>query len=153
MRVFKHLIALADIAVGFLGLFIIIFAVTRPCLRDTTAALAQKDAELAQLQQKLHELEELQLPESATGRQMSDAEAGKIILTDSEIRVDLNGKKSTFASVDAFQSATAGLTWPQIVVLYVDRRVTFDKVVEVIDYLKQTQQNISVRIAARSVRH
>jgi hypothetical protein len=144
MRVFKHLVAMADIAVGFLGLFFIIFAVARP----NSAADFSQLQELDRLKQKLHELETLQLAPSKSGKSLPKEERASITLSVDGIRIRIRGAEAVSATHENFRAVAAKIKWPAEVIYYIDRRITFEKVVSVIDVLKQLQPNITVRIAA-----
>ena len=145
MRVFKHLVAMADIAVGFLGLFFIIFAVARP---NSAVDSTGQQEEFERLKEKLHELETLELAPSQSGRSLPNKELASIMLTPDGIRIVVRGSASVSTTHDDFRSTAAKINWPGEVVYYIDRRVTFEKVVSVIDALKQLRPHIAVRIAA-----
>lgn len=148
MRAFKHLIPLADVAVGFLGLFFIIFTVTRPDLNESVAQAKEREKTVRQLQEKIRELEKLHLASAHSGKPLAEMEAASITLTENEIRVNLKQRETVFANSGAFQSAAAKIDWPPEVVLYIDQRIPFARVVVLIDALKQVQDGITVRIAA-----
>jgi len=148
MRVFKHLIALADIAVGFLGLFFIIFAITQPGQHETSAQTNEREKAFHQLQERIHELEKLQLAGTRAGRPLPGAETASVTLTENEIRIRVRQQESAFSDSRTFQNAASKLDWPSEIVLYVDQRIPFARVVEIIDALKQIQGEITVRIAA-----
>lgn len=148
MRVFKYLVALADISVGFLGLFFIIFAITRPTLVETIAEKARNRETIEKLQQKIRELEEINLAKASSGNPLSDKDAASITIRRKSITMAHQGHESRYRDPAGFARAAQRLDWPASVILYVDRRVAFDRIVQVIDALRQSNAEISVRIAA-----
>lgn len=145
MRVFKHLMALADIAVGFLGLFFIIFAVTRPAMHNSSGS--RSDAQIRELEEKIRVLEELKLSNSESGKTMSDEKAASITIAREHVRLNLPGSSPIVSSHERFADAIAGAALPETAVLYVDRSIAFDRVVHVIDRVKQLKPGIVIRIA------
>jgi biopolymer transport protein ExbD len=149
MKVFKYLAALADISVGFLGLFFVIFSVTRPSLQTTARERQQLEQTVRQLQDEIRQLEEIKLAKSrSAGKKLATAGAAKIMITGQAITAEISGRKSSFATINSFVAGTQAWRWPANVILYVDYRVPFERVVHVIDALKQTNEDISVQIAA-----
>lgn len=149
MKVFKYLVALADISVGFLGLFFVIFAVTRPSLPNVARAREQLEQTLQQLRDDIRQLEEIKLAQSRhAGKTLADKAAAKIIVTGQSLVVERAGRQTRFATLEAFAAGVRNWRWPASVVLYVDYRVPFEQVVGVIDALKQNQDDIAVQIAA-----
>jgi biopolymer transport protein ExbD len=146
MKVFKYLVALADISVGFLGLFFVIFSVTRPSLSLDRQKLEQT---VQRLRSEIRQLEEIKLAQSRhPGKALSGQDAGKIIVTGQSLVVELAGRQKRFLTLADFVAGAQGWSWPGSVVLYVDHRVPFEQVVGVIDALKSSNQEISVQIAA-----
>lgn len=148
MKVFKHLVALADISVGFLGLFFIIFAITRPTFSPALAEKQRLEKTLEQLRADIRQLEQIKLAKSSAARQNTSADAAKITVALHELTVELRGRQSRFPNPAAFARSASKFNWPENVVLLIDHRVSFDKVVAVIDALKQINKNITVQIAA-----
>lgn len=149
MKVFKYLVALADISVGFLGLFFVIFSVTRPTLSGAAAEKQRLAQTVQQLRAEIRQLEEIKLAKArSAGKALADKNAAKIIVTGQGLVAALAGRQARFPSLAAFAAGTAGWRWPASVVLYVDSRVPFQQVVGVIDVLKQNRDEISVQIAA-----
>ena len=148
MKVFKYLVALADISVGFLGLFFIIFAVTRPTLPKATTEQKKLEEEIKKLHSDIRQLEEIKLTKAQSGKQLSSKQTFKIIVSREGITLDRRGDKTKYLSIKDFTAAVKKLKWPETVVLYVDHRIPFERVVQVIDTLKQIDQEIAVQIAA-----
>jgi biopolymer transport protein ExbD len=161
MKVFKYLVALADISVGFLGLFFIIFAVARPTI-SSDAERNRLRQTVDSLRREIRELEQIKLGSAASGKKLGADASAKIIVAASFINVEIlrkhrpasdlqygNGAGQTrFASADEFAANAAAMPWPPNVVLYVDHRVPFEKVIAVIDALKRTGKDVTVQIAA-----
>jgi len=148
MKVFKYLVALADISVGFLGLFFIIFAITRPTVLDALSELQRRDNIIRELRSQIRELQELNLAKAESGKALPDKPAANIRIEQRGFRVDVAGHKRRFTDAGAFQKQAGQIAWPKSIVLYVDRRVPFARVVQVIDILKQVNHSIRVKIAA-----
>ncbi len=151
MKVFKYLAALADISVGFLGLFFVIFSVTRPSVQSTASERQGLESRNAgqQLREEIRQLEEIKLAKARNaGKKLTTAGAAKIIITGQAITVEISGRQTRFATSNSFVAGTQTWRWPASVILYVDARVPFEQVVHVIDALKQTNADISVQIAA-----
>ncbi len=138
MKVFKYLVALADISVGFLGLFFVLFAVTRPALRES--------AEIERLKNEVRLLQELQLSRAGAGGE-TEKLAAKIYLRQNDLTVMLDQKEQSLKYKD-FAAAAKKEKWPNKVALYVDQRLPFNRVVAVIDALKQSAEGVQVQIAA-----
>ena len=146
MKVFKYLVALADISVGFLGLFFVIFSVTRPSLSTDRQKLEQT---VQRLRSEIRQLEEIKLAKSQrAGKALAGQHAGKIIVTGQSLVVEIAGRQRRFLNLGDFAAGTQGWSWPPSVILYVDHRVPFAQVVGVIDALKSSNEEISVQIAA-----
>jgi biopolymer transport protein ExbD len=148
MKVFKYLVALADISVGFLGLFFVIFAVTRPTLSSAVSEKRRLERDLQQLREDIRQLQEIKLAKAGAARQPLSANAAKIIITAQALTVELEGRQTRFATLAAFAAASQNWRWPASVVLYVDHRLPFQQVVGVIDALKHSHQDLAVQIAA-----
>jgi biopolymer transport protein ExbD len=148
MKVFKYLVALADISVGFLGLFFVIFTVTRPTLSSAVSEKRRLERDLQQLREEIRQLQEIKLAKAGAARQAVSADAAKIIVTGQALTVELAGRQTRFAALAAFAAAAQNWRWPASVVLYVDHRVPFQQVVGVIDALKRNNDTITVQIAA-----
>jgi len=148
MRVFKYLVTLADISVGFLGLFFIIFAVTRPTALQELTEKRKLEHQLEQLRQQIGQLEKIELSKASTAQKMTSEQSAKIIVERQRITVELQGQKRRFRSINRFDAVAKKMHWPASLVLYVDRRVPFDNVVKIIDVLKRIDREIAVRIAA-----
>ncbi len=147
MKVFKYLVALADISVGFLGLFFVIFSVTRPTMPN---AVEQRGLEqtLQQLRGEIRQLEEIKLAKASAGKALPGKDAAKIIITGQNFIVDLAGRQTRFTTLADFVAGTQNWRWPGSLILYVDHRVPFEQVVGVIDALKRRNDEITVQIAA-----
>ncbi len=148
MKVFKYLVALADISVGFLGLFFVIFAVTRPSLPHITLEKERLERTAEQLRREIRQLEEIKLAKAGATKALAGKDAAKIIITGQSLVVERAGQQTRFATLDGFSAGVRNWRWPASVVLYVDHRVPFEQVVGVIDALKKNQNEISVQIAA-----
>jgi biopolymer transport protein ExbD len=148
MKVFKYLVALADISVGFLGLFFVIFAVARPTLNGSSAEKRRLEQTARSLREEIRRLEEIKLAKAGAGQKLPAGESAKIIITVQAVTVEMAGQTRRFAGAAAFAALAPRLPWPGSVVLYVDHRVPFERVVQVIDGLKQSNADIAVQIAA-----
>jgi biopolymer transport protein ExbD len=148
MRVFKYLVALADIAVGFLGFFFIIFAIAQPTLTDSRAENAALAAKVRALQEHLRQLTEIDLSETGSGATLETEKAAEIIIGKTAIRVIYQQQTGRFANLAAFLRQNAKMKWPPQVVLFVDRSAPFDRVVQIIEALRQQNSKITVKIAA-----
>ncbi|MDZ7305305.1 MAG: hypothetical protein ONB44_24540 [candidate division KSB1 bacterium] len=148
MKVFKYLVALADISVGFLGLFFVIFAVTRPTLSSAVSERRKLESQLQQRREEIRQLEEIRLAKSGAGRKFAEGPSAKIIVAAEAVSVELAGRTTRFDHLSAFAAAAPRLRWPENVVLYVDHRVPFARVVQVIDALKSSNHDLTVQIAA-----
>ncbi len=148
MKVFKYLVALADISVGFLGLFFVIFAVTRPSMPNVEVEKEKLEQTLQQLRQDIRQLEEIKLAKAGAGKALAGKDAAKIIVTGQSLVVERAARQTRFATLEAFAAGVQNWRWPASVVLYVDHRVPFAQVVGVIDVLKRSPGEISVQIAA-----
>ncbi|MCK6561889.1 hypothetical protein HUU39_24525 [candidate division KSB1 bacterium] len=148
MKVFKYLVALADISVGFLGLFFIIFAVTRPSLSPVLAEQRQLEKTLQQLRAEVRQLEEIKLAKSAAARRAASENSAKIIVALNGVTIEVDKRQTRFRDPSSFARGARQFSWPDNVVLYIDHRLPFEKVVTVIDALKQVNQEITVQIAA-----
>lgn len=148
MKVFKYLVALADISVGFLGLFFVIFAVARPTVSGTTAERSRLRQTVDSLRQEIRELEKIKLGRAAGARKLAGEGSAKIIVAPGFITAEVSRRRRRFATVDEFVAAAPAIPWTPNVVLYIDHRVPFEKVIAVIDALKRTGREISVQIAA-----
>ncbi|MCI0694027.1 hypothetical protein L0337_18720 [candidate division KSB1 bacterium] len=148
MKVFKYLVALADISVGFLGLFFVIFAVTRPMLPGAAVEKQRLEKILQDLREEIRRLEEIKLAKAGAGQKLPAGQSAKIIIAAQAVTVEMAGQTKRFASTAAFAALAPRLSWPGNVVLYVDHRLPFERVVQVIDALKQGKQDIAVQIAA-----
>jgi hypothetical protein len=121
MKVFKYLVALADISVGFLGLFFVIFTVTRPSLPNATLEKENLERIVQQLRQDIRQLEEIKLAKArSAGKALAGKEAAKIIITGQSVVVERAGRQTRFATLDDFSAGTQNWPWPASVVLYVD---------------------------------
>lgn len=149
MKVFKYLVALADISIGFLGLFFVIFTVTRPSVTGAGGEKARLEQALLRLREEIRQLEEIKLAQSRrAGQKLPDGQAAKIIVAVQEVTAEIAGRTLRFDHPAAFAAAAPRLRWPDNAVLYIDRRVPFERVVQVIDALKQSNEEIAVQIAA-----
>jgi biopolymer transport protein ExbD len=148
MKVFKYLVILADISVGFLGLFFVIFAVTRPALHSSPAQRQRLEQALHQLRAEIRRLEEIKLAKAGAAKKPAGNEAAKIIVAVQAIAAEIAGRKAHFSNAAEFAAASRSWRWPDSVVLYVDHRVPFEQVVNVIDALKGINETITVQIAA-----
>ncbi len=142
MKVFKYLVALADISVGFLGLFFVIFAVARPTISSNVTERSRLQETIDKLRQDVRILEEIKLTKAGAGKKFSADRAGKITITGHELIVQLSGATRRLNSIAEFSSAAARWRWPESVVLYVDHRVPFEQVVHVIDVLKRAPHRL-----------
>lgn len=150
MKVFKYLVALADISVGFLGLFFIIFAVARPSLLDSAARVDELQATIDELKRHLVELEKISLSDAKAGTAIGKHTGATITIGTNGLSIRIGESTREFATVPLFERAAAGIPWPPMVLLLVDKRVDFDQVVRVIDALKRSNKHLSVRIGAKA---
>lgn len=148
MKVFKYLVALADISVGFLGLFFLIFAITRPSLSGAVMEKRQLEKKLAEMRAEIRQLEELKLAGTSTGKPFADDGAGKVMLSTSGVQIEIGGQRWHYRNAAGLAAAAPQLPWPSAVILYVDHRLAFERVVAVIEALKTVKRDLTVQIAA-----
>jgi biopolymer transport protein ExbD len=77
-----------------------------------------------------------------------ESQSAKIIVAVETVAVEIAGRPTRFDNLAAFAAAAPRLRWPDNVVLYVDHRVPFERVVHVIDALKSSGNDVTVQIAA-----
>ncbi|KAA3613953.1 MAG: hypothetical protein DWQ05_16910 [Calditrichaeota bacterium] len=148
MKVFKYLVALADISVGFLGLFFIIFAVTRPVTPEVMQQNRALDKKVRELQNHLQSLQNIELSRTGSGTILQRKNAAEIIiLTNGNINVKVGSRKQNLDNAAQFATFAQKQKWPQHAILYIERTVPFAQVTEVIDHLRQKDQKIQVQIA------
>lgn len=148
MRVFKYLVALADIAVAFLGFFFIIFAITRPTLTSTLEDNKRLEQANRELQQRIRQLQEIDLNKVQSGETLNAPDAADIVVEKEAVRVRYQNRNNRYATVESFLISMPEHNWPAHIVFYVDRHVPFDVVVRIVDALKKHNEEVVVKIAA-----
>jgi hypothetical protein len=107
------------------------------------------------LRDEIRRLEDIKLAKSGAGQKLDESQSAKIIVAVHAITVEIAGggnraqrRQIAFNTPAEFARAAPRLPWPAGVVLYVDHRLPFEHVVNVIDALKQSKQDVTVQIAA-----
>jgi len=154
MRIWKYLVALADLSLGLLGLFVVIFLVTKPSqekiqARESNKTVKAQQLQLEELEQKVKRLN-IELSKAQTGESLSSDESSEITIHANRSLSIKAGKKSPeehFASIQSFRHWLQHNRLHNDILLKVDSKLPVQEMTNVIDAVKSIQGGVSVGVA------
>ena len=154
MRIWKYLVALADLSIGLLGLFVVIFLVTKPSqekiqARESNKTVKAQQLQLEELKQKVKTLN-IELSKAQTGEHLSSDESSEITIRANKSLSIKAGKQSPvehFTSIQSFKRWLQHNRLHNDIVLKVDSKLPVQEMTNVIDAVKSIQGGVKVGVA------
>lgn len=146
MRVWKYLVAMADMSIGLLGVFIIIFLVTKPSTDNTM--IHEKESMIEKLKQEVNKLE-IEISQAKSGISIDPTADHTIVTLDSDgilINDEKYGYNQQFPSRQAFASWLRTMPIHKDVLFTIKSDLSVNEMTKVIDIVKQIHPDVSVSI-------
>ena len=154
MRIWKYLVALADLSIGLLGLFVVIFLVTKPSQEKVQAHESDKkiktqQLKIEELKQKVNRLN-IELSKAQTGVPLTSDKSSEITIHANKslsIKASKNSPEEHFTSIQSFKRWLQQNRLHNDIVLKIDSNLPVQEMTNVIDAIKSIQGGVSVGVA------
>lgn len=146
-NIFKTLGIASDLWVCTMIFFVITTLVSKPT--NEIAKMQAQQVAVDSLKKKIKELEKINLAKSKSGETpKEDGKQTEIFLRQDGIAMISDNKNYNVATISAFETLIQKVKPYPSVVLYCDSRISFEKIVGIIDRIKQHNNAATISLAA-----
>jgi len=145
-NIFKTLGIASDLWVCTLVFFLITTLVSKPT-KDIVTVQAQQVV-VDSLKKRIKELEKINLAKSKSGETPKEGKQTEIFLRQSGVSLISDNKKHNATTLAAFEVLIQKVKIYPGIVLYCDSRIPFEKIVGIIDKIKQHNSTATISLAA-----
>jgi biopolymer transport protein ExbD len=145
--IFKTLGIASDLWVCAMFFFLIPALVSRPA--KDVAKLQTQQVQIDSLKKRIKEVEKINLAKSKSGNEMlNDGKHTEIFLRQSGLSVISDNRTYYASTMGDFEALVQKVRVHPAIILYCDSRVPFERIVGVIDKVKQHHQTAAISLAA-----
>jgi len=145
--IFKTLGIASDLWVCTMIFFVITTLVSKPA--NDVAKTQKQQVRIDSLSNRIKELEKINLAKSQSGRDLpNDGKQTEVFVRQNGISLNSDNATYSASSLSEFDALIRKLHIHSAVVLYCDARVPFERIVGIIDRVKQHHSNVTISLAA-----